>query len=129
MDNKIIDLFSKCEKILQEIIINKTRAFYNLSAKLQTPKMLIEKEELKLKSTSDKLKKIIDSFFENTNYKLQNYNNMLEALSHLGTLKRGYSLVKSLKTNQLISSSVSLEKEEQIEIIMHDGKRQARIEN
>lgn len=124
---KITDLFSNLQKIVVKIISGKEQSYYKLLPKLVEPKIFIERSEIRLLNSSNLLPKILKNYFHNIETRLQNRCSMLEALSHKGTLKRGYSLIYDQLSGKLLTSTTQLNKDQEVEILMNDGKKVARI--
>jgi exodeoxyribonuclease VII large subunit len=104
-----------------KIILNKLRNSYVL----KNPMGIYQVKEQILDNLIDKLNNNILNIINKYKYNIDKYIEKLKVLNPLNTLKRGYSIVK--KDNKAISSIKKLSKNDNINIILHNGIINANI--
>lgn len=95
--------------------------------KRYTPKILVENERKKLDFYSKELEKITLSTLDKEKERIISLNKLLVSLNPLNILDRGFSIVSDNEGN-VLTSVKDLEKKEEIEIGMKDGKIKGKFE-
>ncbi len=96
-----------------------------LSQKLGTPEPLLHKKRAQLESYQLRLKVISEKIITQKKFRLERLMGVMDSLSPLKVVERGYSLVS--KENQLIKSAAQVQKGDHIHIRLADGHINAEV--
>jgi exodeoxyribonuclease VII large subunit len=116
------------QQILVLIDNKKTRAD-NLHTRLlaHRPLRKIKESQQQLSHLEERLHQAIHSKLENSQSRFQLQMAMLDSISPLRTLERGYSITKDKKSGDLISSVTQVKNEQEIVVQLKDGEVNARV--
>lgn len=95
-----------------------------LSQKLGTPEPILQKKRALLDAHQLHLKMLSDKLVTQKKFRLEKIMGMLDSLSPLKVVDRGYSLITN-KEGQLVKSVTQVGKDDQITLQVTDGKIQA----
>lgn len=114
---------------INRIIEKESISLKNMESILKryTPKILVENERRKLDFYSKELEKITLSTLDKEKERIISLNKLLVSLNPLNVLDRGFSIVSDNEGN-VLTSVKDLEKKEEIEIGMKDGKIKGKFE-
>jgi exodeoxyribonuclease VII large subunit len=116
------------QQILVLIDNKKTRAD-NLHTRLlaHRPLRKIKESQQQLSHLEERLHQAIHSKLENSQSRFQLQMAMLDSISPLRTLERGYSITKDKKSGDLISSVTQVKNEQEIVVQLKDGEVNAQV--
>ncbi len=116
------------QQILVLIDNKKTRAD-NLHTRLlaHRPLRKIKESQQQLSHLEERLHQAIHSKLENSQSRFQLQMAMLDSISPLRTLERGYSITKDKKSGDLISSVTQVKNKQEIVVQLKDGEVNARV--
>lgn len=142
LNENLIQTWDRLQNGLTNFLIHQKRTIEVIAKGLLNPKQILEKQQEKLKNFESKVilftKKIISEKAYTLSHinqrfthiypekvrklgdKLTHYGSLLESFSHEKTLKRGFTLTKTL-SGTIVKSSKSKEKE--LVIVFHDGEK------
>lgn len=107
--------------IIQQYISNLFEKVHWYKKRLRDPKNQIQNGQLKLENLIKNLNKNIKRILEIKRTNFAFTVKKLHTVSPLATLDRGYSIVTSLKTNNIIKTSANLTSKDKIEIVFSKG--------
>lgn len=129
---KLQDIAQKCDDLLQrleyanlKIINNLMMRIDLLKERLGSPESLISEFQQKLLVQESKLKLLQRAHFETKKQKLLQMNSLLDSLSPLRVVDRGYSLV--YRNEELIKKAPQVKPGESITICLSEGSIQAEV--
>lgn len=99
----------------------------NAMSLLGSPRPLIQKKRAELAYNKTKLYSLIQHYLGNKKLSLQKFCGMLDVVSPLGTLQRGYAIALK-KDGSVVRSSTQVTKGESLDIRLHEGKLSTKIE-
>ncbi len=103
----------------------------NLNSRLKsnTPSRKLAEQEQAFSHFSARLQQSINKKVQQEQSKFKIQLAMLDSISPLKTLERGYSIIKDTDSGNLITSAKSFKSKQQITIKLKDGEANARIED
>lgn len=121
------DLFNRLENAMDVNISSLKKDVQIAAGRLVSPSQLILKLRLNLDHKSMQLQSLMNTFIQNRHYKLENMMSLLDSLSPMKVVDRGFSIVKS--NNQLIKSISQVSKKDIVDIQVKDGVIEAEVTN
>lgn len=120
------DLLNRLEMAIDRIFANKTHRVELLTHKLVDPQTLILEKRKDLEFMSLRIEKSMRSAVENKQSKLVRVTSLLDSLSPLKVVDRGYSIVS--KKNQVVKASDQLKVGDQIDVKLAHGSVSATVD-
>ncbi len=120
------DLLNRLEMAIDRIFANKTHRVELLTQKLVDPQTLILEKRKDLEFMSLRIEKSMRSAVENKQSKLVRVTSLLDSLSPLKVVDRGYSIVS--KKNQVVKASDQLKVGDQIDVKLAHGSVSATVD-
>jgi len=96
---------------------------------ITNPIKLYEAKSQRLDTSWERLDNAIKNFIKMEENNLNSLNGKLILLNPLGTLNRGYSIVKDLKTDKIISSAKDLNIGDELNIELKDGYIETKVDD
>ena len=106
-------------------ILNRIKENYIIT----NPIKLYENKSQRLDISWERLDNAVKNILKNSEKNLSSLNENLILLNPLGTVNRGYSIVKDIKTNKIISSIKDLNIGDKLAIELKDGYVQTKIDD
>lgn len=120
------ELRSRLDLNIQRYLSDQKQSIAHLVLRLGNPSSRIREKSAQLKQFESKLNWSIQKNMQKANFKLKQNMSLLDSLSPLKVLDRGYSIVQK-QDQQIISSSKSVEVSEIIEIRLAEGRIQTEV--
>ena len=127
LTQKIDHLSQSLTNYLQHIIITKKHQLAQIQKQLIHPKDQVILQKQKLAHLKAQLSSSMVSAFEQKIAQLTQLKTSLNIISPKQTLARGYAIINKTSNHNPITSAQDLSTNQKINIIMHDGTRQAII--
>ena len=121
------ELLQRLQKAFQYTLRLLRERYNNNRQKLTRIDQTWQIEAQKLNSLSENLRKGMDYFLANKKLALQNQAELLDSLSPLKVMTRGYSIVKLLKEPKIITSVQNIKLGDVVQITFAQGKAEAEI--
>lgn len=119
------DLFDRLELAMKNYIAGLSKDTILLRNKLVTPTQALNQYKSYLEQRNIKLKNAIETKIKERKFRFQNYSSLLDSLSPLKVVDRGYSIVKY--KDQVIKSIKQIKKDQDINIKVQDGVIVAKV--
>ncbi|WP_196140498.1 exodeoxyribonuclease VII large subunit [Aliikangiella sp. G2MR2-5] len=126
---KLNNLTQQLKFSLSETHHSKQKALDSLSVKLNrnNPSLKLGEHQNRLENLKLKLNQSMSNSINKQLHRFQLKASALETLSPLKTLSRGFSIVRDEKNKSVVSSISQLSQQQELEIILVDGKATARV--
>jgi exodeoxyribonuclease VII large subunit len=119
------DLSSRLALASQRFFERRHEALRMLKQRLGTPEHLLQQKRSVLEARQMRLKMLADKTLAQKKFRLERTMGMLDSLSPLKVVERGYSLVT--KDGDLVKSVQQVQAGDQLELQMTDGKIKAKV--
>jgi len=96
---------------------------------LLAPKKLIQQRKLSLETNRSTLINAVKHKLERHQQVLKHHSDTLNAVSYHRTLDRGYAIVQSLGSQQVLGSQTMVSVNDEIKVVMKDGSIDAKVTN
>jgi len=120
------DLVSRLQLAMEHKLSGKCYKLKILNERMVSPQVLIDKRKQSLEFLSASLQKGAEHGVERKRAQLGRWMSVLESLSPLKVVERGYSIVK--KDHELIKSSSQVKAGDRVQITLAHGELEARVE-
>lgn len=109
---------------------NKQFKLSNLSARInnQNPEQIILRQNEKVKSLETQFKSAITHTIEKANGEITNLEQLLNTVSPVSTLERGYAIVTAQKTNKIVTNTKGLKKGDPLRIRLATSEIDSTVE-
>jgi exodeoxyribonuclease VII large subunit len=111
---------AKLDYAFQTMLSTHEGKLSRLSGAIQTPRSKIEKAEIQLTHTGEKLTRMRETLTQDEDIRLNNASRMLETLSYKNILQRGFAVLKDSE-GQVLETAQALKSTKTIEAIVKDG--------
>ncbi len=112
----------------KNLIAARRQQVIEISNRLRDPRDELRQGKARLKHLQERIIKALGYQMRHKREKLVGLSRHLEAVSPLSVLSRGYSLVRRLPDQRLITEADELEIGDQVEILFRRGKARAKVE-
>ncbi len=119
------DLFNRLENAVKVYVGGLNKDIQILKNKLVSPLQVIQKLRLSLDHKNIQLKNAMDLNIKNRVYKVESMMALLDSLSPLKVVERGFSITKT--KGHLVKSITQVKKNDIIDIEVHDGVIEAEV--
>ncbi len=126
---RLDDLNTRLQTKMNSIFIEKQSVTKNIETRLRanTPKRKISESQIMLSYISTHLEQSIKQKVQQSQSDFKIKMAMLDSISPLKTLDRGYAIIKDSSSENLITSKDNLKSKQQIMIQLKDGEANAKI--
>lgn len=120
------ELMARLEKALRVLFLKKSQKVHLAQAKIKTPREILDRKAKQLGQAEKDLHWFIVKNLERAKTRVAGAVGMLEALSPLKVVSRGYSLVTK-KNGELVKSVRQIEEDEELRVQLAEGTIHARV--
>ncbi len=124
----IEELKKRLLEATKNLIAARRQQVIEISNRLRDPRDELRQGKARLKHLQERIIKALGYQMRHKREKLAALSRHLEAVSPLSVLSRGYSLVRRLSDQRLITEADELEVEDRVEILFRRGKVKAKVE-
>ena len=124
----IEELKKRLLETAKNLIAARRQQVIEISNRLRDPRDELRQGKARLKHLRERIIKALGYQMRHKREKLAALSRHLEAVSPLSVLSRGYSLVRRLSDQRLITEADELEVEDRVEILFRRGKVKAKVE-
>jgi exodeoxyribonuclease VII large subunit len=121
------DLFDRLGLALQNLIKDKAHQIRLARQKLKSPKEIVAEKKADLEVTFLRLAQVYKNNFKEKTFKLHNFMNVLNTLSPLQVVDRGYSIV--MKKNKVVRSYQQINPSDELILVLAEGQAQVKVQN
>lgn len=124
LDNSQLGL----SQAMSKIIHTNTHSLQQAAARLaeQRPSLKIQRQKQVVRQLSAQLSFFIARLIERKKNKANQLESLLNAVSPLAVLNRGYSIVQK-PNGEVVKSSIQVQKDEELAITLHDGSLRSKV--
>lgn len=124
---RLDEIHLRLSRAIDQYLFNKGQSIQLLRKSIISPKQLLESKAQYLKGQKKLLDQCILQYISRSKYHLVELGRLLDSVSPLAVLERGYSIVK--KQGNVLKSVDSLKKGDKIEVTLFKGNIHAKVES